>query len=464
MKRLLLGLMTLSMLGLTACNGALSQNDKLQARSASAASGKNDTARADKPTGENTPQDVRELLKHLELAHQMFEQIWFKIHPSASGAALSNSRPQITSPFLALKKRLLRHQEKNTGWLENFDLCPQWGRSQIVLEKQQADGRELIKKLQLFHSPCERHTRDLVAEIAFQGNRLDLTLRRDSLPDGFGSSALLGREATCQILIGENHRIEKLRCAGLGQGLGSTPQGEAISFIFDTFQYDRNAVRTMMKVQGSKYLNLEKRCESQDPCTLVEVTLDKILISENLIQAQDRATRERERMRLEHEAAKAQAAANQSAIEAANRQGPAGMVRPGGQGRGRSNDAPAVRDLPDALRDGETIDRAARTNGRELRLRDRHDRGQQRQMTEAERRQRMGLSQDDEIPRPGQQHPRQIAPAPQGLETSAPAESCQTEEECAALEEESEQGLAPMMINGEVAAEAQFEQPGGMTR
>lgn len=339
--------------------------------------------RAAKPTGENTPQDVLDLLKTLEISHQMFQQVWLKVWPE--------SRQQIESPFFALKKRLLRHQQGSTGWVETYEQCPQYA-SRLEIEKKNEGGRDVIAKLKLSRVSCQNREASEVAEIQFKPQEILIKMQRSHFRDGFGLSLqTVGGTATCRIQLNAQRRMENLKCAGLGQN-----HENETHIVFDHFEYNRSAQR-MMIVRGSKYRAFRKSCEVPEPQPCIDITVPltgAIRISENLIRTEDREKYRRELDRIQFENAKIDQEAQRAKMASA-------PVQPGDRGAG-SRPAPKV---PEAL-DGDMTDTRERGTGLRRRTEttvarpDTAPTTQQepKPMSERELRDRLGLRPEEPLP------------------------------------------------------------------
>ena len=365
-----------------ACSNKASESNSSIARASGAPAG---GPRAGKPTGENTPQDVLELLKTLEISHQMFQQVWLKVWPE--------SRQQIETPFFALKKRLLRHQQGSTGWVESFEQCPQYA-SRLEIEKKNQGGREVISKLKLSRVSCQNREASEVAEIQFKPQEILLKMQRSHFRDGFGLSLqTVGGTATCRFGLNAQRRLETMKCVGLGQN-----HDNETHLVFDHFEYSRSSQR-MMIVRGSKYRAFRKSCEVPEPQPCIDITVPlngAIRISENLIRTEDREKYRRELDRIQFENAKIEQEAQRSKTTGA-------LAQPQ-DGRAGPRAAPKV---PDAL-DGEMTDTREGGGGTGLRRRAETVQGrpatapttqqEPKPMSERELRDRLGLRPEEPLP------------------------------------------------------------------
>ncbi len=270
-----------------------------------------------KATGENTPQDVLELLKTLEMSHQMFQQVWFHVWPQG--------RQEIESPFFALKKRLLRHQKGNSGWVETFEQCPSYA-SKLTIQKQTIGGRELISKLKLSRVSCQNRVSSDVAELTFKPQEILIKMHRGHFRDGFGLSLeTVGGVAQCRILLNAQNKMENLKCVGLGQNRESETH-----VVFDHFEYSRSSQK-MMIIRGSKYHKFQKSCEVPEPRPCIDITVPlagAIRISENLVRTEDREQYEKELRRIEFENKKIESVQAQEQTRPAKPGAKPGQARP----------------------------------------------------------------------------------------------------------------------------------------
>ena len=397
-------LVTLSLiviLGVAACSNQKDSKPEIGRASKGTASPAGTRA---KPTGENTPQDVLELLKTLEMSHQMFQQVWLHVWPQG--------RQEIESPFFALKKRLLRHQKGNSGWIETFEQCPQYA-SKLVIQKQTIGGRELISKLKLTRVSCQNRVSSDVAEITFKPQEILIKMHRGHFRDGFGISLeTVGGTAQCRILLNAQKKMESLKCVGLGQNRESETH-----VVFDHFEYSRSSQK-MMIIRGSKYRKFQKSCEVPEPRPCIDITVPltgAIRISENLVRTEDREQYEKELRRIEFENKK---------IESANNE----QTRPAKPGAKPGQERPVFgRPAPEPL-DGEMTDtRNAPVSANGLRTRQTGAPGAPAQtapteqpepkpMSERELRDRLGLRPEEPLP----EYVRPVVPETQ---TAAPGQT-----------------------------------------
>lgn len=365
--------------------------------------------------GDNTPQDSKEILRSLEIAHQIFREAWVKVSDKNSST--------VVSPFSELRMKLLAFEDKSVGWKSNYNASEPCHAGDVKLSiKKNVSTESTVKvdlknqkanslnstgqgyKLYLVKAECRDTAKpySTIAEINYRVDGLDIRMSHAQMPNGFGPMlAILGKIATCSITFGSNRNLETLKCTNLGQN-----QSSEVHYLFTSFEYIKDGEKTL-HVQADRYELNQKTCESDKPCVDVLVPLaGKIRVTENLIRAESREVYERELAKVTEEqkrlnmmadqqkkAQLQQAKLDSGAVRSGN---PTGFKTPSPRAQQASRPVtsvgPRASDAVDPI--GPGVDSAA-----DLSLRDPVHGGPMRKnpLTEQEVRERNGLTPDQEL-------------------------------------------------------------------